>query len=1319
MSSFIFDDFKKRFLTGGVPKTDSWYFIPVNDTFETTYEHDDIKLYHYRNINDFKQANSAGFNFNLSQDAKKINANLEQLYFKKGLKGTSLDCKKNWQPLTIYGNTLLDGSKIQRTWSKVLNDDDLSNKPMYIKGGNSGMFYNLYGNNVSGNNDIKSYIQSGGFYYIRSKDELTWFANRSNTGNNKIIGVLGDNIEGVINGDPIGKNESNPFQGILDGNGFTLRNISVECNNTDNGLVGVLGKYGVVKNFNIENENNVNSLVCKKYISLKHIKEDARDINAGILVGRNYGTISNINALNLKHFNFNGFVPEVYSVTNKSDDNSWTDGKVRKKFDTSNSNYYFMNHFCINSPGNICPYVGYFAEGYYGEDHFEAAKLLFSISGSGSSAVAVPEMLTNSTITGSSNELKCFMDENKLGYKIWNKAGHNPIRCFGDKLTAFDYYTLNENLISNDITDSSNNWNSYLLSCKLGQLSAIDSNVEKWITDGTDQTFFNVASTMAKWPVYYGLDNKGYYTCGLITSPSATDDHGGYGYYVSATKLCYNTNIIQDTLNLDNDAAQSAFDAIICPSAYLQTSIRMNPLTRAAYNVGIIAGANYGSISNVGIKVTAQNTSNFVGFFGTVAGKQANGKIDTVSVDVDNQFIWDGLDNSYNVTYKNTPILPQCLKKQFSFVQVGSALATNTNFDYYFSAFYDSDPSVNTATDITDDCVTYKLKPIIIAGGLFGRYIPTLDSEFKQNQNWLSTEGCQINNTTVIYADNFEDTNVSSTDYKRIENAMGIIAGKCDAGTQSIGIDENQIIGTNRMFVSNSVFSAASRIGPTVEAYPMSGDYSAFSGSDIETYKTQGSGLKFCEISGNTVKTDCTSKYIGVYEIKQNVLETMCIGIDKENGMTTADNLQIGKDTDYLFTCDYPFKIKNGEERTDEGSFYPNHNFANWMNPESRNNPGVTIPNGMLKRYIASWLLHLENCLTNISPAIVLYDDFLNTWYNPKYLQPNTSGTYWSCNGNFFSKKAWTRPLSSDESICEYIADVYKNETSLTSILNIDDYAATRDIFECQAIQNTFDGYTFIRTNGAYGAPDSEGNIDDVWNDSYFLTTPNPLTRSNFEAWFNSTNTYNNPRQYEKNILVWSSPELCPFNYDNISGYNFGNTNSLVGVPYLTATTTADTICVTDSVLVNKNIFNRNRKDDFFYYTYNNTDVKYYPNNIPQNINDSLAKEENVTFGVYDERMGYFKKVPSEKIPYNYSYYGVGESLSPVEIRNKINLSGTFTTTAISSNQNFGGLLVIDTSGNNVMFLENANGSPLTGNVVTYPTSLLDAGKELLLLEVQ
>ena len=49
---------------------------------------------------------------------------------------------------------------------------------------------------------------------------------------------------------------------------------------------------------------------------------------------------------------------------------------------------------------------------------------------------------------------------------------------------------------------------------------------------------------MAKQPLYYGLDNKGFYTVGLISNST---------YHTSATNICYNTNLIQDTLDWKSD----------------------------------------------------------------------------------------------------------------------------------------------------------------------------------------------------------------------------------------------------------------------------------------------------------------------------------------------------------------------------------------------------------------------------------------------------------------------------------------------------------------------------------------------------------------------------------------------------------------------------------------------------------------------------------------------------------------------------------------------------------------------------------------------
>ena len=1326
MSSFVFDSFKKRYLTGNVPTNDTWHFIPVNENFKKLYEINDAKLYHYRNINDFHKVNPNGIKFELTPEAKQYNKDITNKYYAKGRKGVNLDSIKSWQIESLGGEAILAGNKITRTWSKVIDDNDLSNKPMYVKGSNSAAFFRTQSANITNNEDINSYISAGGFYYIRSKDELTWFANRSNTGNNTIIGVLGDNIEGVINGEPIGKDEAYPFQGILDGNGFTLKNISIQCSNTDNGLVGVLGTSGVVKNFNIDNAGYANSLMCDKKLNLKHIKEDARDINAGILVGRNYGKIYNINALDMKYFNFYGFVPEVYSVTNKSDDYSWSDGKVRKKFDTSNSNYYYMNHFCVNSPGNVCPYVGYFAEGFYSEDYYTVASLMFKIQNNH----AVPTLLSGRGY----NDFNTTIPSDK----IWNMNTNNRkvLDVEANQLRGFNYYILNDVCFNDAATATSiNDFNTYVMGNFYGNWfdsQTLTTTTTSYLFNPNDKTIYNMALKMAKQPLYYGLDNKGYYTVGVISNSALLTNN---------TNICYNTNIIQDTLDWKSDDTSEEWDNIVCPSAYSMASMRMNPLTRAAYNIGIIAGANYGTIEDVVIKVTAQNTSNFVGFYGTIAGKQANGYINNVNVDVDNQFVWDGEDYSYNVTYKNTPILPQTLKDQFNTIAFTwnnvscYSASTASNLEYYFSSFYENDESVNTATDRMDDCVTYRLRPIIIAGGLFGRYIPTNDKHFNTANNFVN-EGCWINNAIVIYKDNFESTNWQTSsyvgNYKRIENAAGIIAGKCDYGVQGIGIHESEILNYNSLNAVNCVFSAITPTGPEVHGYPTSGSIDDKGKGDRDFLYTSShisADYKNKYNLSAQVITKVQRKYIGIYELKYNACETMCVAIDDSKSMKSSEELQVGKDTGYLYTCDYPIKILSisSEGAGSKASFYLNHNFAQGMTPGCESNIGTTWPTGYNKRNVASWLIHLTNCRTNISPAVVLYDDYLNTWPNPSnnfdgyYLKKGTvdgktvdetsANIYsWFCRENYYTRRCW--PIYDNEKSGWIYRDVFKNDTTNDGV-----YTPLADNCEVQAVQNTFDGYTYKNMSYAWG----QGN----WKRDGVT-----YSYGDYEGWFDSENRYNNPRRYEKGILVWSSPQLCPSNFDEndmdmgISAYNFGDNApdkgkvQLYGVDYLTASNSEDNVAITDGVLINKDIFNRSRVDDYFYYTYTDTSSKFYSNQTLNDINDSLVQNETINFGLYDNRMGYYKPVATDRIAYRYNYYGIGENLSAKQIRERINNEVTFTTTAVSSNQNFGGLLVIDNSGNNVMFLDNTNSAPLTGNAIVYPTPLTQDGSELLMLEV-
>ena len=338
MASVIFNSFKQRYLNGQVPRSDTWNFIPVNKNFTKTFDDksSDFALEQYRTLDDFADHNSAGW------DASRFTGVRRDItWFRpEDTSGTS-------KPMFITSGAIGEKGIYDKAsnWEKFQRTD-------YIK-------------DISANASIFDYLEQGGFYYIRTKEELRWFADHSNTGNNRIIGVIGDDINGYIRGQ-IGKDEAYPYQGILDGNGHAIAG-TIVCDNDDNGIVGVLGQDGIVKNFKLlPSENGSPSLLCKKQINIQHIKTDGRDINAGLLVGRNYGRVENIDGSKLNTFTFSGFVPQVYSVTNKSDDyNDFS--TIRKKYDNG-ENFYFLNSWCINSPGNICPYVGYFAEGLYAQN---------------------------------------------------------------------------------------------------------------------------------------------------------------------------------------------------------------------------------------------------------------------------------------------------------------------------------------------------------------------------------------------------------------------------------------------------------------------------------------------------------------------------------------------------------------------------------------------------------------------------------------------------------------------------------------------------------------------------------------------------------------------------------------------------------------------------------------------------------------------------------------------------------------------------------------------------------------------------------------
>ena len=127
-------------------------------------------------------------------------------------------------------------------------------------------------------------------YYIASKAQLVKFAASVNDGvSYKEETVILDNDIDLENmgWTPIGKQFANRFQGTFDGNGKTIRNLTIDGRDKSEaaGLFGILN--GVVKNLNIENAN------------IKHIV----DGNAGgiaVVTGSIYtsGTVENVTVKN-------------------------------------------------------------------------------------------------------------------------------------------------------------------------------------------------------------------------------------------------------------------------------------------------------------------------------------------------------------------------------------------------------------------------------------------------------------------------------------------------------------------------------------------------------------------------------------------------------------------------------------------------------------------------------------------------------------------------------------------------------------------------------------------------------------------------------------------------------------------------------------------------------------------------------------------------------------------------------------------------------------------------------------------------------------
>ena len=356
MESFVFNSFKERLMNGKVSGEDTWKFQPVKANFAGDYA-DTLK--YVRSQTDLYYLNS---NFSTSSYTDIVD-NFSDTYY------------TNMHPV-LYNYT-------------VMGEVDVAHEPEYVTKENLDLFlennpveknYNGQANSLSAlffsetgkfyrvektqkvideetGEEVPEDVPRG-FYYIKTKEDLKWCADKINgeNYNNLINIVLGDDIGStdLVNINfALGENAERPYEGILYGNGYAFKNININCVNSCNGIVGYLGYSGWIDRVAVEGSAQ---LTCKKQISISHLIDGEGDVAAGFLCGKNNGKITNVAVDG--NITINSFYPKIYSVYNKIDD---ADTKETNLY----GNMFYPDYLCFDSIGNIVPYVGYFNEGVF------------------------------------------------------------------------------------------------------------------------------------------------------------------------------------------------------------------------------------------------------------------------------------------------------------------------------------------------------------------------------------------------------------------------------------------------------------------------------------------------------------------------------------------------------------------------------------------------------------------------------------------------------------------------------------------------------------------------------------------------------------------------------------------------------------------------------------------------------------------------------------------------------------------------------------------------------------------------------------------
>ena len=1230
--TFVFNNFKKKFLTGQVPPSGTWRFYPTKETFEEISD-GRVKLEYFDTKNDID-------NYIVRNNKENYLLNHEVIRHKYE-KVLSLGVTQENEPYFINKSNFDDFVKhfridSEEQYEEVENEGEIKSVNFRLE-------------------ELKYVAKElGGFFYITSELEYEYFVNYVNTIDNRANGVFGFNLKNYTIRNVICPNESRPYNGVLSGNGYRLQNVTIECSEANNGLVGVLGKYGVVRNFELINTVDVVNLNCTKKITLKHIKNDGRDINAALLVGKNYGVVSQIKAKYLNNFSFKGFVPEVYSVTNKADDHRYL---VRPKFDYKKENYYYLNSFCINSPGNICPYVGYFNEGLLAqegtdrlwttdvnnkasdslyEDDEEKGYFWNNLAVNGSYYVdgygidlptdrkdfsdifSIKSLLDNNyTLFTYEDDLVKSIHYTPLNFlSKYEFSDLDRIHFLSDLVFINDIH-IDDPVFGNKYEFLSMRDNTYFQYYRIGLSSEEIENMEHSKKVMEDHRYlFRIAKRRTYIPISYEPDVDGIWTVRLSEGNKKI--------------INYNANLIYSYLGDNTDKWH--FNV---PRNLVNIPFRPSPTSRQAYYISPIVGSNYGEINAVAIKFTAKNDGNFVGFIGGLAGRNVRGTVVHSIVNMNNSITRSGdkFEDGWKIAYKNSPVLSENVFKKVNGIYNGGEehLDVPSGLNTMFETLYLDDDNVDY-NKITDDVIVYELSPIVVAGGMFGKIVPSNCNEYNIRGVYTGNEdfgqepraenfqkGTVIDGCSAIF-------NVENYDHKRdVYDNFGSFAGMFEHETSEVYKPNTENELNTKIKIYNSIFYSDNikEIGLIKDIQTEINSITSFVRASYDAKNTHVSGVNLNITFPFDIPYAYRAQDTNDHDT-QNFGYNSIGSIAKEGGIFSGLQTPIhdSKKIEYYFQFHFP-KTKDGSFK----GYYDNlrvYNDDDNVSNVSYSEVKFINPVGKTNTIIDGDYVTLLNKMRNQAMA------------NTNVYMSYTPSRIWE-EVSLFGYNHSTEPFS-----------MWKENKD-----NMRDYISILKTASYQRFKN------ISSTEGLVWEPDTE---------EYY---------------------YNNPRfKYTTRSLGGETfihtEDENPFIQEPITDFN-DIINGRDCYEYYSSP---------DSVLRFPEKGNEN-SEPYFLYTYKSESVS----------STKEYFEHKVKFIYDDNTMGYkitdgFSGVSGNNgLVYDGTYLTMGYEASPAYIKDQlIDNFGEFELSGVSAKDKFDGLLITDSDGNNIAYLSNEYPVELNGN---------------------